>query len=217
MIEPQDDPVAAATNPRQPSRNTGLREKLLDVAIDEFAQFGFAGARTSSISRAAGCSEPALFKYFRSKRSLFLACLEHAERAVDEEAERLLDAHAGPWDMWDDFLSHPQFIHRYHLMTAMRLLACGLRDEPDLQAELAAGTERLVATISATVQRGKDLGTVGPEIDPTQVAWTWIGLAFAGCYRCAIEGGTAADSTTFATMLREGAGLLSQVLEQEPR
>lgn len=186
-----------------------LRQRLLDVAIDEFAEFGYSGARTASITLRAGCSETAMFKYYRNKRALFLACLEHAEAEVDRDVERhLAPATSDPWVIWREFLGHPGIIRRYHRLTAMRMLASGLRGEPELQAHLEQGTERLIVRIAGTIEHGKAVGTVDPAVDARNVAWVWLGLALAGCYRAGIIG----DRTVFDSTLAEGAALLFDVL-----
>jgi AcrR family transcriptional regulator len=50
------------------------REAVLEAARDEFAQHGLHGASTDAIARQAGISQPYLFRLFRTKRELFVAC-----------------------------------------------------------------------------------------------------------------------------------------------
>jgi AcrR family transcriptional regulator len=50
------------------------REEILAVAIEHFALGGFHGTSTEVIAREAGISQPYLFRLFRTKRELFLAC-----------------------------------------------------------------------------------------------------------------------------------------------
>ena len=52
------------------------REELVEVALRHFAQRGYAGASTDAIAADAGISQPYLFRLFRTKRELFLACHE---------------------------------------------------------------------------------------------------------------------------------------------
>lgn len=76
------------------------REQLLDTAAQLFAQFGYAGATTSQIARAAGVTEPIIYRHFKSKRDMFIALIdrtsddtiklwEHELRSAPDPAERL--------------------------------------------------------------------------------------------------------------------------------
>lgn len=49
------------------------REAVLEAARHEFAQHGLHGASTDAIARAAGISQPYLFRLFGSKKRLYLA------------------------------------------------------------------------------------------------------------------------------------------------
>jgi len=53
-------------------------EEILAVAIEHFAVGGFRGTSTEVIAREAGISQPYLFRLFRTKQELFLACDERA-------------------------------------------------------------------------------------------------------------------------------------------
>jgi AcrR family transcriptional regulator len=54
------------------------REEILAVAMKHFAAGGFHGTSTEVIAKEAGISQPYLFRLFRTKRELFLACGDHA-------------------------------------------------------------------------------------------------------------------------------------------
>ena len=55
------------------------RERLLETAIDMFAEKGYAGTSVREIVDCAGVSKPVLYYYFKSKEGLFLAILDMAE------------------------------------------------------------------------------------------------------------------------------------------
>jgi AcrR family transcriptional regulator len=60
-----------------PTRRTSAeqrREEILTIAIEHFAIGGYAGTSTDAIAREAGISQPYLFRLFRTKQELFLAC-----------------------------------------------------------------------------------------------------------------------------------------------
>jgi AcrR family transcriptional regulator len=63
------------------------RERILDAALESFAEKGFSGTSTKEIARRAKVNEVTIFRQFRSKRALFAAVI--SERSpVPEIADR---------------------------------------------------------------------------------------------------------------------------------
>jgi AcrR family transcriptional regulator len=69
------------------------REEIVSVAVEHFALGGYHGTSTEAIAKAAGISQPYLFRLFGTKKDLFLACedrhhdfLESVFRRAAEEA-----------------------------------------------------------------------------------------------------------------------------------
>ena len=54
------------------------REEIIALAIEQFAVSGYKGTSTDAIAREAGISQPYLFRLFKTKRELFLACYDVA-------------------------------------------------------------------------------------------------------------------------------------------
>ncbi len=53
------------------------RSDVLRSAVAEFARHGYQGTSTEDVARAAGISQPYLFKMFPTKKALFLALVSH--------------------------------------------------------------------------------------------------------------------------------------------
>jgi len=53
------------------------RADVLRVAAHEFAKTGFLGTSTEDVAKAAGISQPYLFRLWPTKKALFLALVEH--------------------------------------------------------------------------------------------------------------------------------------------
>ena len=69
------------------------REQLLDEASKLFAQLGYARATTSQLAKAAGVTEPIIYRHFDSKRDLFIALIERtAAMTLTHWEARLADA-----------------------------------------------------------------------------------------------------------------------------
>jgi AcrR family transcriptional regulator len=78
------------TMPRQTAAER--RVAVLDAATTEFAAKGLHGASTEDIARAAGISQPYLFRLFGTKKELYLAT---SQRAIEHLYQVFADAAAG--------------------------------------------------------------------------------------------------------------------------
>jgi AcrR family transcriptional regulator len=58
------------------------RADVLRVAVAQFAKRGLQGTSTEDVARAAGISQPYLFKMFPTKKSLFISLIEHGFERV---------------------------------------------------------------------------------------------------------------------------------------
>ena len=58
------------------------REAILEAAIAEFAVAGFAGATTADIAKRAGISQPYVFRFFPTKKELFLAAVDRCKSRI---------------------------------------------------------------------------------------------------------------------------------------
>lgn len=74
------------------------REQLLDVALDLFAEHGYAKATTAELARVAGVTEPIIYRHFSSKKDLFIALIERTgQQTLEQWGEELRNA-ADPAD-----------------------------------------------------------------------------------------------------------------------
>ena len=86
-------PHDASPPPRMPAAER--RQALIETAIRVFSEGSYRGTTTAEIARAAGVSEPILYRHFASKRDLYLAALDHVwgegarrwERALAEATD----------------------------------------------------------------------------------------------------------------------------------
>jgi AcrR family transcriptional regulator len=71
------------------------REEIVEIAFRHFGEAGYNGTSTEAIAREAGISQPYLFRLFRTKRELFLACVD---RCFGQVIEVFREAAANPGD-----------------------------------------------------------------------------------------------------------------------
>jgi AcrR family transcriptional regulator len=124
------------------------REEILAVAMRHFATGGYHGTSTEGIAREAGISQPYLFRLFRTKKELFLACSDAADDRISDVFRRAA-ASAAPGEALaamgrayiDELLPD-----RHAVLMQMQGLAAV--SDPDIQAHVRATWARLVAEVT---------------------------------------------------------------------
>jgi AcrR family transcriptional regulator len=91
--------------------STITKAKLLAVATQEFAAYGFAGARVDRIAQLAGCGKQLIYSYFGNKQGLFEAVMKtHISsylNTVPLNGNDLVNYAAGLYEYLND---HSEFI-----------------------------------------------------------------------------------------------------------
>lgn len=144
---------------------------ILAAAMDEFAQYGYAGGRVDRIAERAEINKRLIYYYFGNKDDLFLAVLERtyadiraAEQALhlDEmdpvEAVRQLVSFT-----WHYYLEHPEFIallNSENLHQAMHLKQ---------SARIQEMNSPLVAMLADVLERGRRQDLFRDGVDPIQL------------------------------------------------
>jgi len=76
--------------PAQRQSAAERREAILDAAIAEIAVSGYEGATTAAIAKRAGISQPYVFRFFPTKKALFLAAIDRAAGRIIADWETAL-------------------------------------------------------------------------------------------------------------------------------
>ncbi|WP_274425284.1 TetR/AcrR family transcriptional regulator [Chelativorans sp. YIM 93263] len=156
------------------------RLALLEAAIAEFAQLGFAGARVDEIARRAKVNKQMVYHYFGSKEDLFTAALEQVYehiRSREKELDlRALEPEAAMERLvgfsFDYLAEHPEFIAL--LNDENRMQSSHLRESTDLVAMHSP----LVEMIEETVDRGVQKGVFNDRFGSVNLYISIAGLAY---------------------------------------
>ena len=86
---------------------------IVKAALPLFARKGFAETTTKDLARAAGVSEPLLYKHFPSKEALYTEIQNYSCQATDTIVQRLADLKtlrldAGASGLFFDAQAHPR-------------------------------------------------------------------------------------------------------------
>lgn len=134
--------------PVMPRDAEATRARLLDAAINEFAEFGIAGARVDRIATKANANKAQIYHYFGSKDQLFDAAF--AEIVSRVLASTPIDVHDLPGyavRLADLYEQHPEILR---MATWQRLERPA--DKPHLRAE--ASIRDKITAIRAAQQDG---------------------------------------------------------------
>lgn len=72
------------------------REQLLEVAVGLFAELGYDATTTSAIARAAGITEPVLYRHFHNKQEMFAAVVRNVAAIGIARWHKVLNQSADP-------------------------------------------------------------------------------------------------------------------------
>jgi AcrR family transcriptional regulator len=158
------------------------RLKLVETAIRVFSEGSYRGTTTAEIARAAGISEPILYRHFASKRDLYLAALEHVwsqaradwEAALAREPNVLaaLDA------MGRGHFTARDCKHQFSELWVQALSEA--TEDPGLRKYLRKHMREVHDFFAGLLRRGQEEGVVHPGRDVDAEAWMFLAGGILG-------------------------------------
>jgi AcrR family transcriptional regulator len=149
------------------------RQEILDAALACFARDGFHDTTIQDISRQAGLSHGAIYRYFASKEEMIEAA---ARRDRDARARRFEEAERGrtPLEAIVCLLSSyvesdPSDDGPDSRPLRVIVFGEGVRN-PMVNARIRATWHEVLDRISDLVRRGQETGAINPDLDPRGVA-----------------------------------------------
>ena len=154
------------------------RAALLETASRLFSEGSYRGTTTAEIARAAGVTEPVLYRHFDSKRDLYLACMDAAWEGVQELWANALAAEPDP-GLWiatmgrafrESEEASPVISHLW-----VQAIAEGSED-PEIGAYMKKHMREVHEYAASVVQRAQEAGGMPKDRDPDAEAWIFIAL-----------------------------------------
>jgi AcrR family transcriptional regulator len=130
---------------------------------------------TADLAKAAGVSEPALYRHFPSKKELFLSTLKEAAPKLLDIWQRIASEVEDPIEtLWSIGISY--YDHLNNRSAPMKLLFQALleADDPDIRLALRRNFASFVRFFREIIDDGKRRGLVRPELDTEVVAWRFL-------------------------------------------
>ena len=127
------------------------REEIVQIGFRRFAVGGYNGTSTEDIAREAGISQPYLFRLFKTKRELFLACVdrcfEHIAGVFEEAAA------AAPPDERLVAMGHAYHDKLLRDRHALMLQMQGyVASDPEIRERVREGYQELVRKVAALAE-----------------------------------------------------------------
>ncbi len=158
------------------------RQALIDTAIKVFSEGSYHGTTTAEIARAAGISEPILYRHFASKRELYLAALDHVwgnARASWEHALATTDDVRGALEAMGR--AHVTVRDCKFQMAELWVQALGeAAEDPELRKHVRRQMREVHDFIAAVITRGQEEGVLQPERNADVEAWSFLAGGMLG-------------------------------------
>ena len=167
---------------RAPKRTAGERKRLiLESAQTVFANSNYARTGTADLAKAAGLSEPALYRYFSGKKDLYVCALKATRTRLLKIWERTASDVANPLDALVS-IGMGYYDHSQSRSPVMKLFyeALSEADDPEVRTVVRDSFISMVGFIAERLEAGKAQGLVRRDVDSGVAAWQFmaIGLAF---------------------------------------
>ncbi|SFD90153.1 DNA-binding transcriptional regulator, AcrR family [Lentibacillus persicus] len=160
------------------------RRILIHAAIDVFSESNFQVAKVADIASRAGISEPMVYKFFNSKKELFLEILDSTshktlqnflafnregfeQAASKEELIRLLE---------ESLMTYFDSMETYRKEIKIYFQAISEIDDPDVQEVLKSAYERYADFYDSVLQRAQAKNLIGSALDTKAIAWDIVGF-----------------------------------------
>jgi TetR/AcrR family transcriptional regulator len=154
------------------------RAAVLETAGLIFAKGSYRGTTTAEIARQAGVTEPILYRHFRSKRDLYLACVDDAWEACRTMWEAAVAEEPDP-ALWLAAMGRAYLEARDRRPLIANLWVQAITEASD-DAEIRRHLKRHMRTvhefITGVIRRSQEAGGIPKDRDAEAEAWIFISI-----------------------------------------
>jgi AcrR family transcriptional regulator len=152
------------------------RLALIETAIRVFSDGSYRGTTTAEIARAAGVSEPILYRHFASKRDLYLAALEHVWGKARADWEAVLASTENVAEAFAAMGRAHVTVHdcKFQMAELWVQALSEANEDPKLRKELRRHMREVHAFLAGVIARGQAEGVLHPDRNANAEAWTFL-------------------------------------------
>lgn len=183
------------------------REQILTCSIDVLAKSNYQKTRVADIADLVGVSEAAIYKYFPTKKHLFLAVLKYLSdrlinsltSVIEAEADTIEALHKAASAFADPDVNPPDHVR-------IRSKAIAEVDDPEIASQLQHDHLRFVLLLRGIVEKGEHQGVFRSDlgIDTIVLLLDAVGMFVETLKLLSLEGNTPEET---------GLGLMNRVIE----
>ena len=153
------------------------RRQIIESAREVFAGQSYAKVGTADLAKAAGVSEPALYRYFSSKKDLFLATIRSTGPRLLELWQSIAYDVEDPLEtLWSIGVHYYDYLQSQSGDMRLQFQAISEADDPDVRDALRENFARFVDFVAETLEEGQRRGIVRRDLDARLVAWQFLGI-----------------------------------------
>lgn len=144
----------------------GTKSRILKVALELFAEFGFAGVSTRKIADEARCNCASVCYHFGGKKKLYLECLQHLKLEGNSELKKILQPPQSREDFEERLLKFCEAFAKYGAENAptIKLLMNELNAKKKLPLK-GHLLETIEGMLNAFLLESQALGIISKNID----------------------------------------------------
>lgn len=156
-------------------RRSERKRQILQHAKQLFVSLGYQHTTTDKIARAAGVTEPVLYRHFASKKALFLDVLSEVRQATLERWQAEAQTQPDPAARLRHIMrlcigGTPESAAELRIMHRTLMEA----EDPDIAASLRCFYLDTESLLSQVIAEGQRSSVFRAELDPRVVAWEFI-------------------------------------------
>lgn len=149
------------------------RRALVNAALQVFSEGSYAGATTADIARAAGVSEPILYRHFDSKRDLYFVCLDEAWEQIRGRIESRmseLGPEEGMLSIAPTALRKTNFLLPSLWMQAITEAG----EDAEIRGHVREHMREVHGFLVGLVRLMQEVGAIHPDRDADAEAWIFV-------------------------------------------
>ncbi|MCK6547928.1 TetR family transcriptional regulator [Myxococcota bacterium] len=142
------------------------RRRIVDAAVEVFAEKGFFGARVAEIAEAAGVADGTIYLYFKSKDDILIAIFEEKMAEILVRFHALLDEHDEPEAKMRRYVTeHLRLVAEQPEL--MQVLTVELRQSARFMKEYSPQAfGKYLALVGGILEEGQKKGLFRRNLDP---------------------------------------------------
>jgi TetR/AcrR family fatty acid metabolism transcriptional regulator len=178
-------------------RPSEKRERVVEAAVEVFAEHGFHGARIAAIAERAGVAEGTIYLHFRSKDELLLTIFREKMARILAEMAALLGSDADPREKLARYVEgHLGLVTEQPAL--MQVLTVEVRQSARFMRSAPSAFGRYLALLGHAIAEGQARGIFRADLRPSIAARAIFGAVDELARAWVLQGGTTPEKRAVA-------------------